>query len=101
MYTTNIRKWGNSQGLYIPVDFLRHLGININDSVTLDLENGAIIIRRDENLSAKEKAVRSLRDIRERSLLNKTAESTGKYDAGASRDYRKEYEEYLDERYGI
>ena len=40
MTTTSIRKWGNSQGLYIPKDMLRQLGIAVNSKVLLELVDG-------------------------------------------------------------
>ncbi len=101
MTTTNIRKWGNSQGLYIPVDYLRQLGIKINDSVILNVENDTIVIRRNDDFSAKAMAVKSLREIREKALLKKESEGSDVYGKDAPRDYKKEYKEYLDERYNI
>lgn len=99
MITTNIRKWGNSQGLYIPVDYLRQLGIAVNDSVTLALENDRIIIRRNDDLNTRESALRSLREIREKVLMKREAGGADLNRAADRQDYRKEYEEYLDERY--
>ena len=42
MTTTSIRKWGNSQGLYIPKDMLRQLGIAVNSKVLLELVDGVL-----------------------------------------------------------
>ena len=95
MTTTNIRKWGNSQGLYIPIDMLRELGIAVNSSVTLALENDAIVIRRNEPKSRKATAFDSLQKIRQEFLARQ--EQNGSPD---NIDYRKKYLEYLDERYG-
>ena len=64
MTTTNIRRWGNSQGLYIPIEMLRQLGIAVNSSVTLALENDAIVIRKSDSSSAKAAALASLQKIR-------------------------------------
>ena len=101
MFTTNIRKWGNSQGLYIPKDLLRQLKIAVNDPVSLSVEDDAIVIKRSEGSSIKQKAIDSLKSIREQALTARSQSSTGsKSQKNNSTDYRKEYEEYLDERYG-
>ena len=94
MIATNIRKWGNSQGLYIPKDMLRLLGVRINDPVTLSFEDGAIMIRPDTEDAKREAAFISMQKIREKALSARNAADTE-----AVRDYRKEYMEYLDERY--
>ena len=101
MFTTNIRKWGNSQGLYIPKDLLRQLKIAVNDPVSLSVEDDAIVIKRLEGSSIKQKAIDSLKSIREQALTARSKSSTdSKSKKSNSTDYRKEYEEYLDERYG-
>lgn len=99
--TTNIRRWGNSQGLYIPRNFLHELGIAVNDSVTLSIENGAIVIKRFDDPSVKQSAISSLRDIREKALMSKRPSTKEGDEPGRDDqpDYRKEYEDYLDERY--
>ena len=101
MFTTNIRKWGNSQGLYIPKDLLKQLKIAVNDPVSLSVEDDAIVIKRLEGSSIKQKAIDSLKSIREQALTARSKSSTdSKSKKSNSTDYRKEYEEYLDERYG-
>lgn len=95
MTITNIRKWGNSQGLYIPIDMLRELGISVNSSVTLALEDGAIVIRKNDAGSRKAAAFDSLQKIRQE-LLAGREQSASPEDT----DYSKKYLEYLDERYG-
>ena len=95
MTTTNIRRWGNSQGLYIPIEMLRQLGIAVNSSVTLALENDAIVIRKSDSSSAKAAALASLQKIRNEAFPQSDSTVSDK-DAG----YSKEYLEYLDERYG-
>ena len=95
MTTTNIRRWGNSQGLYIPIEMLRQLGIAVNSSVTLALENDAIVIRKSDSSSAKAAALASLQKIRNEAFPQSDSTVSDK-DAG----YRKEFLEYLDERYG-
>jgi antitoxin MazE len=39
-----ISKWGNSQGLRIPTEIVRHLGLNTNDQVFLEVENNKLLI---------------------------------------------------------
>ena len=89
--TTTIRRWGNSQGLYIPKNMLKQIGVDVNESVTLNIENNALVIRKNTGSDIKADALESLRSFR---LLRE--------DRPASEDnnYRREYEEYLDERYG-
>lgn len=88
--TTTIRPWGNSQGLYIPKSMLKQIGLEVNESVTLSVENGALVIRKYAQTDSKTDALESIRSIR--------LECAGRMAAEIS-DYRKEYEEYLDERY--
>lgn len=95
MTITNIRRWGNSQGLYIPINMLRELGIAVNSSVTLSLENNTIVIRKNDPASVKAEAFASLQKIREDALSSRKLNGSGD-----DFDYKKEYEEYLDERYG-
>ncbi len=94
MATTTIRRWGNSQGLYIPKDLLKLLGVAVNEQVTLSFENGAIMIRPDAAGAGKAAAFDSLQKIREEALARRSADETD-----AVRDHKKEYLEYLDERY--
>lgn len=42
---TAIRKMGNSQGVLIPKPFLTQIGMEMGD-VDIDIENGAIVIRK-------------------------------------------------------
>ena len=39
-----VREWGNSQGIRFPKSVLKEAGININDKLTLKVENGKIIL---------------------------------------------------------
>ena len=88
---TNIRAWGNSQGLYIPKKLLKEAQLEVNDPVELNVENGTIVIRKDNTSNARKKHWESLQAIR----------SAHKGAAGSiSDDYRKERDEYLDEKYG-
>lgn len=41
-----IRKWGNSQGIRIPKDYMERLQVNINEPVEICIENDAITIRK-------------------------------------------------------
>lgn len=95
MTTTNIRRWGNSQGLYIPINMLRQLGIAVNSSVTLALENNAIVIRKADFTSDKAAAFESLQKIRNDALLQRKT-----HRAESDVDFREQYLEYLDERFG-
>ena len=88
--TTNIRAWGNSQGLYIPKKLLKEAMLEVNDTVEVSVENGAIIIRKDNSADVRRKNWESLNAIR----------STHKGFSGIGDDYRKERDEYLDEKYG-
>lgn len=88
---TNIRAWGNSQGIYIPKKVLNELGLSINDSVKISVDGDRLVIQKDDSASAKRKAWESIQAIRE-----KHVSSSGH----AITDYRKELEEYLDEKYG-
>lgn len=90
--TTNIRAWGNSQGLYIPKALLREALLEINDSVEISVENGAIVIRKDTSSDDRRKAWETLKAIR-----NAHKEEL----RSISNDYRNERNEYLDERYGF
>lgn len=88
--TTNIRAWGNSQGLYIPKKLLKEAMLEVNDSVEVRVENGAIIIRKDDSADRRKKNWEALNAIR----------NAHKGLSGISDDYRKERDEYLDEKYG-
>ena len=89
---TNIRAWGNSQGLYIPKKLLREAQLEVNDSVDINVEDGAIVIRKDSSSDARRKSWEELKAIRNAHMNDQ---------ASHNRDYRKEYEEYLEERYGL
>ena len=89
--TTNIRNWGNSQGLYIPKKLLKEANLEVNDSVSINVENDAIVIRKDTSSEKRQEAWKSIQMIRN-TLRNKESIS--------SNDYRDERNEYLDEKYG-
>ena len=89
--TTNIRNWGNSQGLYIPKKLLKEANLEVNDSVSINVENDAIVIRKDTSSEKRQEAWKSIQVIRN-TLRNKESIS--------SNDYRDERNEYLDEKYG-
>ena len=44
-----IRKWGNSQAIRIPKNYLDSLGIKENDPVSLSLEDNSIVIKKVGN----------------------------------------------------
>lgn len=90
--TTNIRAWGNSQGIYIPKALLKEVLLEVNDSVEISVENGALVIRKDTSSDDRRKAWETLKAIRNARSGDNSERIT---------DYRKEYEEYLDERYGF
>lgn len=46
MYTTQIQKWGNSQGVRVPKFMLESLNINESDSVEIDVERDCIVIKK-------------------------------------------------------
>ena len=39
-----IKKWGNSQGVRIPMDVLKKAGISLDDFLNLSVDNGKIIL---------------------------------------------------------
>lgn len=88
---TNIRAWGNSQGIYIPKKLLQEAAISVNDSVELIVVDGAIVIRKNMSDDIKRKALSSLREIRN---AHKDKVSS------ISSDYRAERNEHIDEKYG-
>ena len=66
--------------------------MDLNESVELKIVDGGILICKDETRANKERALESLRAIR--------AKHAG--DAGTrDKNYREEFEEYLDERYNV
>lgn len=89
-----IRAWGNSQGLYIPKATLKQVGLEVNDAVEISVEGDAIMVRKDKTLEKRIEALENLRALRA-SVLEHEAESS------VSTDYKKELEEYFDEKYGI
>ena len=62
--TTNIRAWGNSQGLYIPKKLLKEAMLEVNDAVEISVEDGAIIIRKDDSADVRRKHLETLNAIR-------------------------------------
>ena len=89
---TNIRPWGNSQGVYIPKKMLSEASIGVNDPVDISVEDGAIVIRKNDSSEIRRKHWESLKAIRNAHISDK-AEHNSKY--------KKELEEYLDEKYGF
>jgi len=86
---TNIRAWGNSQGLYIPKSILNEVGLAVNDEVELSVENGRIYIAQNNDLKKKADAFENLQRLR------------GQMQVDGALDYREEYYKYLDERYQV
>ena len=81
---TNIRAWGNSQGLCIPKDMLLALGMNVKDQVELTVQDGNIIIKPYRPLDSKRQAAMNLKSMRK---------------SIPDIDYKEEMNSYLDERY--
>ena len=54
-----LQKWGNSNGIQIPHNFLKSLNLKTNDKVNLNYENNKIIITKPkkEKISLKERFV--------------------------------------------
>ena len=87
---TNIRAWGNSQGLYIPRKLLKEASLNVNDPVDISVVDGVLMIRKDMSGDNKRNAMEALRNIR--NAHKGHAENI-------SRDYRTERNEHIDEKY--
>ena len=81
---TNIRAWGNSQGLCIPRDMLNTLGMGARDRVEISVQDGGIFIKPYKPLDDKKQAAINLKSVRKKI---------------ADIDYREEMNSYLDERY--
>lgn len=81
---TNIRAWGNSQGLCIPRDMLNTLGMSARDKVEISIQDGGIFIKPYKPLDEKRQAAINLQKVRKKI---------------ADIDYREEMNSYLDERY--
>ncbi len=88
---TIIRAWGNSQGLYIPKKLLKEAHLQVNDPVEISVSGNTILIRKDDSSDVRSRAWESLQTIRS---AHKDRQSL------SSDDYRKERDEYLDEKYG-
>ncbi|MDO4869903.1 MAG: AbrB/MazE/SpoVT family DNA-binding domain-containing protein [Bacillota bacterium] len=83
---TNIRQWGNSQGLCIPKSMLRQLGWTLQDDVELTISGDRIIIERCRPYNEMAAAFDQIRTLRK---------SAVGFDADS------ELQDYLEERYGI
>lgn len=54
---TQIKKWGNSQGIRLSKDILKDAGINENDNLMITASDGKIIIyKQNKRLSLEERA---------------------------------------------
>lgn len=47
MNTAVIAKWGNSNAVRIPAEVSRRLGLNVNDRVFLEVEDGKLTIAKE------------------------------------------------------
>ena len=83
---STIKPWGNSQGLYIPKEYLKQLGLNVHDRVEMTVEEGRLIISKDNSNSDKAEALEVLKKLRK--------------PMASHFDWKEELCEYLDERYG-
>jgi antitoxin MazE len=48
MVTSQVSKWGNSQGVRIPIKLLQISGIKVDDDVEIIAKNNALLIRAAE-----------------------------------------------------
>ena len=46
MDTVAVRKWGNSLGIRLPQTVLKKLDIQLSDELTIEVESGAIVLRK-------------------------------------------------------
>lgn len=86
---STIKPWGNSQGLYIPKEFLKQLGLNVHDRIEMTIEDGRIIIKKDNSLTEKEQALETLKNLRKQLQP-----------LPADFDWKEELGQALDERFG-
>lgn len=56
--TTTIAKWGNSNGIRLPRNFLDQLGLDVNDEVEIKIKGNEIVI--------KKQAKRKYKNLKER-----------------------------------
>jgi antitoxin MazE len=42
--TAKLSKWGNAQGVRLPIDYCRKLGLSIGDEVAIDIDKGKLIM---------------------------------------------------------
>ena len=82
---TNIRKWGNSQGLCIPRSMLFQLGWSLQEDVEVEIAGERIIIEKRRPQSVKAAAFDKIKEMR------KPADDF---------DAKEELKDYLEERYG-
>lgn len=60
-----IRAWGNSQGIIIPKDILKKMGLSISDKLSIETKNNEIILKKE---------------FRHKTLEERAAEYGGKID---------------------
>ena len=53
-----VKEWGNSQGIRFPKAFLQEAGIALNDQLTVEMENGRIILTKSFRHKTLEERVR-------------------------------------------
>lgn len=86
---STIKPWGNSQGLYIPKEFLKRLGLNVHDRIEMTIEDNRIIIRKDDSLTEKAQALETLKELRKQLKP-----------LPSDFDWKEELSQALDERFG-
>ena len=86
---STIKPWGNSQGLYIPKEFMKQLGLTVHDKIVMTVEGNSIVIKKDNGLSEKAQALETLKELRKQIKP-----------LPADFDWKEELCEALDERFG-
>lgn len=86
---STIKPWGNSQGLYIPKEFLKQLGLNVHDRIEMTIEDGRIVIKKDNSLTEKAQALANIKELRKQVKQ-----------LPADFDWKEELGQALDERFG-
>lgn len=46
MQQVAVRSWGNSQGIRIPQNILKELNIHVSDTLQIQIENDAIVLKK-------------------------------------------------------
>lgn len=54
MTKISVEKWGNSNAIRIPVDLLNAIGAKQSDMLNVEVENGKLILGKDEELTVEQ-----------------------------------------------